>query len=419
MPRRAKGLTAATVQKAKLGRYFDGDGLVLTVRGPQAKFWTLRFSRGGKLREMGLGPAVGRRAVSLADARRKARELFDAHQAGADPMASKIDSRAAVRANAVLAPNFQKCAIDYIEAHRSEWTNEVHAAQWETTLREYAYPKIGHLPVNAIEVAHVLDVLQPIWLTKWATARKLRARVEQVLARAKVLKFRDGENPARWRENLDKLLPKRSKKDRQPKHHAAMPWRTLGDFMAELREVDSVVARALEFTILTCARTDEVRQMPWSEIDLAERLWVVPGSRMKMGKEHRVPLSPRVVEILQQRKRDSNGSNYVFSISGNKPLGHMSLLRMLQVGMGRHSATVHGFRSAFSDWCSESTNFAAEVREMALAHAVSDAVEAAYRRGDLLQKRIDVMTHWSEFCAKPSSTDSATVTPIRKKHGAA
>ena len=404
MSRRAKGLSAATVQKAKPGRYFDGDGLVLTVRGPDSKYWSLRYRQGGKLREMGLGPASGRRAVTLEQARRNARDLYDQYKAGADPLATK-NGRAAARANAILSPTFEKAACDYIEGHRSAWSNKVHADQWLVTLRDYAFPVIGRMPVADIEVAHIVEVLLPIWQTKNTTARRLRARLERVLGRATVLKQRDGLNPARWQENLDHLLPELSKTARVQKHHSAMGYEEIGDFMGELRAVDSVVARALEFTIRCAVRTNETRFARWSEIDLAKRQWIIPAEKMKMGVEHRVPLDDRCIEILQALVRDGG---FVFQIDG-VPIGQHEMLRLLQRDMKRRDATIHGFRASYRTWISEKTNFKREVAEISLAHGNKDRVEAAYARAEFREHRRQLSDAWGAFCSMPSSRPTGDV----------
>src|SRR5271156_6076977 len=323
MPRRAKGLTAVAVKKKKKGRYCDGFGLWLTIGAANSKYWSFRYTQDGKLREMGLGSAAGPRAITLANVRLRARVLHDAYKAGTDPLASKAGSRAAARANAILNPTFQKCATDYIEAHRSSWTNKVHIEQWSTSLAKYVYPKIGSLPVSAIEVSHIVAVLLPIWESKRVTARRVRGRIEKILGRAKVLEQRDGENPARWHENLDTLLPKAPKR-RQQAHHPAMPYPLVGNFMTELRAVDSVIARALEFSVLTCARTNETLRATFAEIKKDEEsgkpIWVIPGDKIKGGREHRVALSTRAVEILEQMQQRQGDSDLIFHID-SEPLG--------------------------------------------------------------------------------------------------
>jgi integrase len=406
MPRRAKGLSAAAVQKAKPGRYFDGDGLVLTVRGPEAKFWSLRYRRDGKLREMGLGPASGRRAVTLAQARRLARDLFDQHKDGADPLATKNGSRAAARANAIAAPTFEMAARAYIEAHAPGWSIG-EAEQWMQSLRDFAFPILGAMPVISIEVSHVVAVLTPIWTEKATTARRVRGRIERVLGRCTALKQRTGLNPAALKDNLDALLPRRSKLARHQVHHAAMPYEALGDFVTELRAVDGPVARALEFTVRCAARAGETRFAVWSEIDFAKRQWIVPATRMKMGIAHTVPLDDRSIEILQEMSRTRNG-DFVFQIDG-EPLTRDAMLRLLQRDMRRSDATVHGFRASFRTWIDERTNVKREVAEIALAHGNKDKVEAAYARAEFREQRRQLSDSWGAFCSMPSIRTSGDV----------
>ena len=319
MPRRAQGISAAKVAKARPGRYGDGGGLYLLVRSPEAKFWVFRFVRGGRMREMGLGPATGRTAVSLADARLKARKLYDMHRDGRDPLAQRAESVA-------RGVTFADAADRYIKAHRAGWKNAKHAEQWSNTLATYALPLIGELPMQSIDTGLVLKVLEPIWTTKTETASRVRGRIEAILDWAKARGYRDGENPARWKGHLANTLPKRAKV-RKVKHHAALPYAELGGFMAMLRDREDISARALEFTILTAARTGEVIGARWDEFDLKKRLWTVPGDRMKSGRDHRVPLSNRAIEILQLLKRQGP---HVF------PLSNMAMLTLLRrIGPGR------------------------------------------------------------------------------------
>jgi integrase len=411
----AKGISAAQVAKAKRrGRYGDGDGLYLTVRSATSKFWTFRYVRAGKMREVGLGPAIGRRAVTLADARQKARELWDIHKEGRDPLAERRAGRAAITAASVgKGRTFVEAAGDFIEAYRSSWRNPVNVRQWQQSLSDYVFPLIGRLGVGEITTAHVASVLQPVWVEKPETASRIRGRIEQVLGREKALGHRSGENPARWKENLNNVLPPHSSKVKRVKPHAAMPDTEIGDFMVKLRATDDVIARALEFTIITCARTAEVLKANWSEIDFDEKLWIIPGDRMKAGKDHRVPLSARALVILKQMQKLRTGD---FVFPGRRKgtgLSPMVLLMKLQKRMNYPAYTVHGFRSTFRDWTSEHTNFSGEVAEMALAHTVSDAVERAYRRGDLLQKRILLAEKWGEFCMQPSRKGSGKVVSMR------
>jgi integrase len=295
---------------------------------------------------------------------------------------------------------FRQCAEAYIAAHEMAWKNPKHAAQWPSTLGAYVYPVFGDLPVQAIDVGLVMKVIERIWIEKPETASRVRGRIESVLDWATARGYRRGENPARWRGHLENLLPKKSKV-RRVEHHAALPYSELPEFMVELRRQEGVAARALEFAILTVARTSEALGATWSEIDLERHLWVIPAERMKSGREHRVPLSEPAVAILAAMKEVREGG-YVFPGGrARRPLSNMAFLMRLR-RMGRDDLTGHGFRSSFSDWCAERTNFASEVREMALAHTVSDKVEAAYRRGDLFRKRRQVMDAWARYATTTS-----------------
>jgi integrase len=414
MPRRAKGLSAQGVQKAKPGRYGDGAGLYLLVRAPDAKFWVFRYTRFGRMREMGLGPATGKTAVLLADARKRALALYNLVRDGVDPLDQRRAARTAQRVDAAKADaatmTFRQCADAYIEAHRAGWKNAKHEAQWPATLKTYAYPVMGTLPVATVDTALVLKVLQPIWATKTETAGRVRARIEAVLDWAKVAGYRDGDNPAVWKGNLAALLPKRGKVHKV-RHHAALPYAEIGEFMTALRGHEGVPARVLEFAILTAARTGEAIGARWEEIDLDGKMWTVPAERIKAGKEHRVPLGARAVEIIKaQRGRDPV---YVFpGRKRGKPLSNMAMLKVLE-RMWRSDITTHGFRSSFRDWAAERTNYPSEVAEMALAHKVGDKVEAAYRRGDMFEKRRWLADEWAKFCAQPAAKGG--VAAIRKR----
>jgi integrase len=287
-----------------------------------------------------------------------------------------------------------------ISMHRDSWRNEKHRDQWRNTLNSYASPVIGSLPVQTIDVALVMKALEPIWKTKPETASRLRGRIEAVLDWAAVRGYRTGENPARWRGHLDKLLPARSKIQRV-QHHPALPYNELADFMDALEGQDGTAARALEFLILTAARTGEIIGARWDEVDLEEKIWTVPGERMKAGREHRVPLSPAALVLLKRMKETE--SDFVFP-GGKKgmPLSNMAMLAVLK-RMRRDDLTAHGFRSTFRDWAAECTDFRSEVVEMALAHTIENKVEAAYRRGDLFQKRRQLMQAWTRFCEPPKS----------------
>lgn len=383
-------LSAAKVAKtAKPGRYGDGGGLWLQVGPAGTKSWLLRYMIDGRARQMGLGPV---HTVGLADARDQAtacrRQLLD----GIDPLDAKHAARAEARINGAKAMTFGQCAEAYIKAHRPSWRNAVHAKQWQSTLDSYAAPVIGDLSVAAIDVGHVMKVVEPLWSTKTETASRVRGRIELVLDWATARGYRRGDNPARWRGHLDKLLPARTKV-RQVKHHAALPYTEAPAFMADLRGREGTGARALEFAILTAARTGEVVAAKWEEID--GKVWTVPAERMKAHREHKVPLPARALEILDALPREGG---FVFpGARAGKPLSNMALLATLR-RMERGDLTAHGFRSTFRDWAAEQTSFPAEVAEMALAHTVGDKVEAAYRRGDLFAKRGRLMDAWAKFC---------------------
>jgi integrase len=342
---------------------------------------------------MGLGSAS---IVSLAEARDKAMRYRKMLLDDRDPIEERRAARAQRRLETAKAMTFRQCAEAYIAAHAPAWKNSKHAAQWPATLGMYVYPVFGDLSVQAIDVGLVMKAIEPIWAAKPETASRVRGRIESVLDWAAARGYRTGENPARWRGHLDHLLPARSKV-RRVDHHAALPYAELAEFMIKLKQQDGIGARALEYAILTVARTGEVIGAKWSEIDFKSRLWTIPGERMKAGREHRVPLSDAAIAILEERavRRESE-----FIFPGERvgrPLSNMSLLMLLR-RMERGEITVHGFRSSFSDWCAEQTNFPSEVREMALAHAVGDKVEAAYRRGDLLKKRYQLAEAWGRYC---------------------
>jgi integrase len=397
-------LTALKVGRltARPGMHPDGGGLYLQVTENGAS-WIYRYMLNGRAREMGLGPLA---LFGLQDARAKALDARKLRHEGIDPIEARKAARARERLDAAKAMTFKQCAEAYINAHRAGWRNAKHAAQWETTLATYAGPVINALPVQTIDTALVLKVLEPIWATKPETASRLRGRVESILDWAKVRGYREGENPARWRAHLDKLLPARSKV-RRVEHYAALPYAELPGFLVALREQEGIAARALEFTILTAARTGESMGATWNEINWADKVWTIAATRMKAGKEHRVPLCDRALAILREVKPAEVAPNHAeqFVFPGGKPgqpLSNMAFLMLLR-RMARDDLTAHGFRSTFRDWAAERTNFPSEVVEMALAHAVGDKVEAAYRRGDLFNKRRRLMSAWSEFCARAAA----------------
>jgi integrase len=395
MARAIGRLSAVALPKLKAGMHPDGGGLYLQVTRGGAKTWIYRFMLHGRAREMGLGPL---HIVSLAEAREKARECRRLRHEGIDPIEARKTRLAEERLAAATTMTFRECAERYIEAHRAGWKNPKHAAQWPSTLAAYAYPVIGELPVQAVDVGLVTKALEPIWRTKPETASRVRGRIESVLDWATVRGYRKGENPARWRGHLDKLLPARGKV-RKVEHHPALLYAEMGHYVAALRKQEGAAARALEFLILTATRTGDVIGVRWDEFDLDEKLWTVPAGRMKAGKEHRVPLSGRALAIIEGMKAQrANDHEFVFP-GGRpcKPLSNMAMLKVLQ-RMSRGDLTAHGFRSSFRDWVAERTHFPHEVAEMALAHTVSDKAEAAYRRGDLFMKRRQLMEAWAKHC---------------------
>ena len=399
----------AVASISKRGRYADGGGLYLQISSYDTKAWIYRFTLDGNARQMGLGPL---HTVTLAEAREVARECRKQLREGIDPIKHRNVLKATRRLEGVQFMTFRECAEAYIRSHGAAWRNVKHASQWRNTLSTYAYPLFGDLSVQAVDTGLVMKALEPIWAKKPETASRVRGRIEAVLDWASAREFRQGENPARWRGHLDKLLPALSK-IRKIKHHAALPYSEIGSFMVELRQRDAIAARGLEFIILTAARTGEAIGATWEEINFAEGVWTIPADRMKSEKEHRVPLSPNAIEVLEGM-RDVRQSDYIFP--GNRaksPLSNMAFLQLLK-RMGRDDLTAHGFRSTFRDWAAERTNYPSEVAEMALAHAVGDKVEAAYRRGDLFDKRQKLMNAWAEFCSKvPAESDGNKVVALR------
>jgi integrase len=349
---------------------------------------------------MGLGSLS---LFGLAEARAKAAECRRQTYEGIDPIEARRAQRVQAALEAATALTFKDCTGQYLAAHEAGWRNAKHAAQWSTTLKTYAEPVIGILPVQSIDTALVMKVIEPFWAKKPETASRLRGRIEAVLDWATVRGFRQGENPARWRGHLDKLLPARAKV-RQVKHHAALPYDELPAFMAALRAQDGVAARALEYLILTAARTGEVIGAQPEEIK--DKVWTIPAGRMKASKEHRVPLSAAPIVIIEKLREEQGGTFMFPGGKRDRPLSKMAMLALLD-RMGRSDLTAHGFRSTFRDWAAECTNYPNEVVEMALAHTINSKVEAAYRRGDLFEKRKSLMSDWATFCA--SSADQKII----------
>ncbi|MDF0487159.1 integrase arm-type DNA-binding domain-containing protein [Sphingomonas sp. H39-1-10] len=405
MPKKAAELSAMAVRNlSEPGMHFVGEvpGLALQILSTGAKTWVLRVKIGPRRRDMGLG---GYPEVSLKDARDAARVARQKIREGVDPIEERRAAKSKLMAAATIL-TFKQAAADYISAQGDGWKNDKHRKQWTATLETYAYPTLGKLAVGDITREHVLAVLRPIWNEKRETASRLRGRIEVILDAAKAAGARSGDNPAAWRGNLDSALQRRRS---EPKgHHAALPVADIGDFMKRLRAADGIGARALEFAILTAARSGEVRGATWSEIDLDAAIWIIPAVRMKAAREHRVPLSPSAVALLRALPRMA-GNDLVFPAPRGGQLSDMTLGAVLK--RMKVEATAHGFRSTFRDWAGEFTAHAREVIEHALAHQLKDKAEAAYARGDLLAKRKRLMDDWAAFVSKPAV--SGTITPIR------
>ncbi|WP_033576535.1 tyrosine-type recombinase/integrase [Dickeya chrysanthemi] len=404
MPKKAKELSGLAVSRLKAeGSYAVGgvDGLYLRIRG-QSRSWILCVAMGVRVNalgrtvpkrlNMGLGPYP---EVSLAEARDKARELRKQIRNGVNPLQEKHAQKAQQSEIARKQKTFSECCDDVLEIKASELKNKKHVAQWRATLETYAYPVIGQKAVSEITKMDVLAILEPIWLTKNETASRLRGRIETVLDYAKAKEYFEGDNPAAWKGMLKPLLPLPSKVQTQ-KHHAALPYSDIGAFMGELRQRQGISARALEFAILTVARSGEIRGAEWDEIDLAGKTWTIPGTRMKAGKEHRVPLSDTAVALLKDLPRFKD-NNFVFPAPRKGQLSDTALLAVLK-RMGYTDLTQHGFRSTFRDWAGETTDHQREVIEHALAHQLADKAEAAYQRGTLWPKRVALMDDWTRYC---------------------
>jgi integrase len=406
-------LGAGAVKRTTPGTFGDGGGLYLQIsiakdgKG-RSRSWVFRYKIGKRTREMGLGSVD---TVGLA----KAREFAQWHRLqlleNIDPIEFRRADRAARLAAAARVMTFDQCYHGYVAAHRDAWRSQRHAAQWVQSVAKHVSPIIGKLPVAQIDTALVLRVLEPIWTKTPEAASRLRGRIEAVLDWATAREFRLGDNPARWEGHLETLLPSRSKL-LPVVHHPALPYRDVPAFIARLREREGAVERALEFLILTAARTGEVLGARWDEIDGA--VWAVPGSRMKSGREHRVPLSDRCIASLTERQARSGNSEFVFP-GEHAPTMARSVFQRLLERMDVAGVTVHGFRSSFRDWCREQTNFPREVAEIALAHTNKDKTEEAYARGDALAKRRRLMDAWASYCGKPVpvATTGATVTPLQ------
>lgn len=411
MPKKLSNvLTPLAVKNTKPGRHADGGGLHLLVKDSGARSWVYRFMLAGKSRDVGLGPA-GADGLSLASARAARDALRLKVRSGVDPLEERQKEAAAARAAAqaamVAGITFKAVAEAYIAANEGSWRNDKHRAQWRSTLASYVFPVIGDLPVADVDTAHVLKIIEPLWSGKAETASRIRGRIETILDAAKARGYRQGENPARWRGHIAQILPARTMLARG--HHKAMPYSDIPEFVAALRKREAVAALALEFTILTAARSGEVIGATWDEVDLVKAVWIIPPARIKAGKEHRVPLSPRAVEILKETQQ--LGGRWLFPATKSGPLSSMAMAMLLR--RMKADVTVHGFRSGFRDWSAECTGYAHEVCEMALAHVVGNKTEAAYRRGDLFEKRRRLMADWASYCGNGGAV-GATVSPIRQ-----
>lgn len=400
----SKRLTARGVHEAKPGKKEDGAGLRLVVDKKLNKHWVLRFTLNGKRREMGLGCYPD---VTLSYARELATEARNQVKLGKDPIQAKKDAlQARQRANEWT---FDKCAKAYINSHKSAWKSLKHLDSWQNSLKNYASPVIGPVSVSNIDTAAIMQVIEPIWLTKNETASRVRSRIEKILDWATVHKYRQGDNPARWQGNLKQLLPSKAK-IQKTRHMPAMPYTDIGVFFTELRTLHSISAKALQFTILTATRTNEILLASWDEIDLKAEIWAIPAERMKSNRIHRVPLSKQAVQVLESIPIQKG---WLFpSLRYGKHLSNMAMLKVLKQDLNRKDCTVHGFRSTFRDWCAEQTNYPRELAESALAHVLADKTEAAYQRGDMLEKRRKLMQHWADYCGQVHT--KGDVLPIRK-----
>ena len=389
-------LSPRKVATAEPGKHEDGGGLRLVVSKGGAKKWVLRFTLKSKRREMGLGsfPDTG-----LAEARRKAENYRKLAKEGTDPIHARE-----LETQQQSTPTFTNCAARYIQSHRRSWRNAKHARQWVSTLKTYARPVIGEMPVDEIDTHQILNILSPIWIAKTETAKRVQGRIENVLDFASAHKYRDEANPARWRGHLDKLLPKPSKVQKVT-HLPAMPYEQVAAFMGAVQDYNSVSSKALQLLILTATRTSEVLNAEWHEIDLVNATWTIPAKRMKASREHRIPLSHQALALITTLP-SVKGNSFVFpGMKPSRPLSNMSLLQFMRgLGYGpsgdKGNYVPHGFRSSFRDWTGEVTSYPRDVAEMALAHAIENKVEAAYRRGDLFEKRRAMMQEWADYITK-------------------
>ena len=398
---RLQRLTALSIARAKTPGYFsDSGGLYLQVARAGSRSWIFRYSLAGKRREMGLGPYP---AISLAEARDRAREARSLAKGGRDPIEARNAQRAHQRLEEARSITWDQAVEQFLDAHERTWRNAKHRQQWRNTLTGYASPFIGNVSVASIGTPEVTKVLDTIWHEKPETASRVRGRIERVLDWAKVRGYREGDNPARWRGHLDKVFPKKSK-IRRVEHHPAVAIDDAPAIYARLSEATGMAALALRFAILTAGRAGEILGAHWSEIDLREAIWTIPSARMKAGNAHRVTLSREALAVLKVAARYGVNDRVFPSSRRGLPISSNSLINALQAA-GGGNGTVHGLRSTFRDWCSERTPVSREVSEMALAHTIGNHVEAAYRRGELLKKRMALMEHWSQFLLTPQGSN--------------
>lgn len=394
MAKNINQLSARSVATIKdPGLHCDGNGLYLRVGASGSRSWIFRYMVKGRSRSMGLGPAL---VVPLADARDLALGLRRQVLRGIDPLEAKQQEIAKAQVEVAKTVTFKECAEGYIAAHRAGWSNDKHAAQWSSTLATYAFPEVGDRSVAAVDTAAIMKILDPIWSSKTETANRVRNRIECVLDWAAAKGLRDGANPARMKGHLDNLLPPRRRVSKV-RHHPALPYSEAASFLSELRTKGGMAALALEFCILTCARTGEAIAAQWSEIDFEKKLWTVPAERMKTRRPHRVPLSDEALRLLRHLEKAKAGPFVFPGAKSNRTISNMSMLAVLR-RMERRDITVHGFRSTFRDWAAETTEFPNELVEMALSHTVGNQVEAAYRRGDMLERRQKLMDEWARHC---------------------
>jgi len=411
MARGINRLTGADLRRTKSGLFCDGEGLWLQVSvaangARRNRSWVFRYTRAGRTREMGLGSL---NTLQLAEARERARKCRQLLLDGIDPLEARNSERAAKAAESMKQITFEAAANAFISAHRHEWRSQVHAAQWPSSLRKHIYPTLGKMPVAQIDTPLVLKALQPIWAAVPETASRLRGRIESILDWATVSGYRAGDNPARWGGHLEHLLAAPSK--RQVEHLAAMPWREMPAFMAKLRAIDTIPARAFEFVILCGSRRDEVRKATWNEIDFTTATWTIPAARMKGGEPHRVPLSPRCVAILRDMQA-ARKNDFIF-LGQDGHLGKGAFGQIIRRLSYDGQVTLHGFRATLRTWSSEATGFAHEVCERALAHAVGSKTQRSYERGDQFGKRRRLMEAWALYLAKPAPV-GATVTELMR-----